>query len=264
MAIGPWGISGCRSTVCNRHKATFKFHLEPAAVDEAAGEPACLQDKLRPENVVDKYRDHDFASLMIPRSRFLGFLGRDLQTQTSAVEPAHGLSPKRGILNFRGREPHGGNSDVRTVFLPGCPQHCPDNAVLSTDTRCRGRTRVACNVMFHLAIYLHHRTPADRPRRPWVKGWWARSDSNRGPRDSLEPRRFRREWTISSPLAARSIRGAGRSCLSLSALKRSGSLCTFRRCTAGLAQGCHRPCGPKGSLNSSRPLHTLRYEGTIY
>ena len=42
--------------------------------------------------------------------------------------------------------------------------------------------------------------------------WWARSDSNRGPRDSLKPRRFRREWTISSPQ-----RGAGRSSLSLSA-----------------------------------------------
>src|SRR5690606_9687037 len=32
--------------------------------------------------------------------------------------------------------------------------------------------------------------------------------------------------------------GAGRSSLSLRALKLSGSLCTFRRCTAGLAQGC--------------------------
>ena len=42
--------------------------------------------------------------------------------------------------------------------------------------------------------------------------WWARSDSNRGPRDSLRPRRFRREWTISSPQW-----GAGRSSLSLSA-----------------------------------------------
>src|SRR6185437_2004824 len=49
------------------------------------------------------------------------------------------------------------------------------------------------------------------------------------------PRRFRREWTISSPQ-----RGAGRSSLSLSALQRSGSLCTFRRCTAGLAQGCQQ------------------------
>jgi hypothetical protein len=45
-----------------------------------------------------------------------------------------------------------------------------------------------------------------------VIGKWARSDSNRGPRDSLLPRRFRREWTISSPTW-----GAGRSSLSLSA-----------------------------------------------
>ena len=39
--------------------------------------------------------------------------------------------------------------------------------------------------------------------------------------------------------------GAGRSRLSLRALKLSGSLCTVRRCTAGLAQGCHgqRPEG---------------------
>ena len=35
--------------------------------------------------------------------------------------------------------------------------------------------------------------------------------------------------------------GAGRSSLSSRALKPPGSLCTFRRCTAGLAQGCHQP-----------------------
>ena len=34
--------------------------------------------------------------------------------------------------------------------------------------------------------------------------------------------------------------GAGRSSLSSRALKLSGSLCTVRRCTAGLAQGCRR------------------------
>src|SRR6185312_10666706 len=62
------------------------------------------------------------------------------------------------------------------------------------------------------------------------------------------PRRFRREWTISSPVngmcrlisATHSVRvGAGCSCLSLRALEPSGSLCTFRRCTAGSAQDCH-------------------------
>ena len=35
--------------------------------------------------------------------------------------------------------------------------------------------------------------------------------------------------------------GAGRSCLSSRALEPSGSLCTFRRCTAGLAQDRHQP-----------------------
>ena len=35
--------------------------------------------------------------------------------------------------------------------------------------------------------------------------------------------------------------GAGRSSLSSRALQPPGSLCTFQRCTAGLAQGCHRP-----------------------
>src|SRR6516165_8515605 len=81
------------------------------------------------------------------------------------------------------------------------------------------------------------------------------------------PRRFRREWTISSPVhqakpptkfrwpgqvsppqAARCeisrephlVRvGAGCSSLLSRALEPSGSLCTFRRCTGGSAQGCH-------------------------
>jgi hypothetical protein len=44
-------------------------------------------------------------------------------------------------------------------------------------------------------------------------------------------------------LFARNFRcvGAGRSSLSSRALEPSGSLCTFRRCTDGLAQDCHRP-----------------------
>src|SRR5688572_26567283 len=52
------------------------------------------------------------------------------------------------------------------------------------------------------------------------------------------PQRFRRERTISSPShAVRWVRDAlachqGHS-------KPSGSLCTFRRCTGGSAQGCH-------------------------
>src|SRR6516162_1103064 len=100
------------------------------------------------------------------------------------------------------------------------------------------------------------------------------------------PRRFRREWTISSPahqanhpakfrarLAARRkiSWGPGRcvwvreapSLLSR-ALEPSGSLCTFRRCTDGSAQGCHGPRGSKVSLNSSRPPHAFPREGTSH
>ena len=74
---------------------------------------------------------------------------RDLQIRTTAIEQSHGFFLRRGILNVRG-EPHGGNSGIRMVFLTA-------------------------------------RTPADMPRRPRMDGWWARSDSNRGPRDSLSP-----------------------------------------------------------------------------
>jgi hypothetical protein len=79
------------------------------------------------------------------------------------------------------------------------------------------------------------------------------------------PRRFRREsdYLFTRELA-RAREGAGRSCLSLRALRQpSGSLCTFRRCTAGLAQGCHRSRDRKGSLNSSRPLRGFHREGTV-
>ena len=100
------------------------------------------------------------------------------------------------------------------------------------------------------------------------------------------PRRFRREWTISSPAhqanhpakfrsrqpARREIsRWPGwcvwvRDAPSLlsRALEPSGSLCTFRRCTDGSAQGCHGPRGSKVSLNSSRPLHAFPREGTSH
>src|SRR6516164_1940535 len=53
------------------------------------------------------------------------------------------------------------------------------------------------------------------------------------------PRCFRREWTISSPAHGYVRVGAGRSSLLSRALEPSGSLCTFRRCTGGSAQGCH-------------------------
>src|SRR6202789_3638630 len=51
-------------------------------------------------------------------------------------------------------------------------------AVLSMDTRCRRRTRIACNVLFSMTMDLHHRTPAYTPRRPWMNYWWARSPSH--------------------------------------------------------------------------------------
>ena len=77
------------------------------------------------------------------------------------------------------------------------------------------------------------------------------------------PGGFPPERTISPPSARLSARrsGAGRSSLSSRALQPPGSLCTFRRCTAGLAQDCRRPDMPRsdrgaaaaaGSLNSSR------------
>jgi hypothetical protein len=75
------------------------------------------------------------------------------------------------------------------------------------------------------------------------------------------PQGFPWAWTISSPSAAKPV-GCGTLDLSLRALKPSGSLCTFRRCTAGLAQGCHRR-NRKVSLNSSRPLRGFRREGTL-
>src|SRR5213082_3677171 len=61
------------------------------------------------------------------------------------------------------------------------------------------------------------------------------------------PRRFRREWTISSPVRSR-LRVWVRDAPSLSsrALEPSGSLCTFRRCTGGSAQDCHGITHPEG------------------
>jgi len=72
------------------------------------------------------------------------------------------------------------------------------------------------------------------------------------------PRRFRREWTISSPAHRERIRvreGAGCSkpvikgpCACPAAAQPPGSLCTFHRCTGGSAQDCHeRLAAPAGS-----------------
>jgi hypothetical protein len=53
------------------------------------------------------------------------------------------------------------------------------------------------------------------------------------------PRRFRREWTISSPVHEPCVWVRDAPSLLSRALEPSGSLCTFRRCTGGSAQGCH-------------------------
>jgi len=47
--------------------------------------------------------------------------------------------------------------------------------------------------------------------------------------------------TISSPANLWSLRVRDAQACYQGHWKPSGSLCTFRRCTAGLAQGCHRP-----------------------
>ena len=61
-----------------------------------------------------------------------------------------------------------------------------------------------------------------------------------GTKGFTQSKRFRSAWTISSPAVVRLQRwGAGRSSLSSRALQPSGSLCTFRSCSPGLAQGCH-------------------------
>ena len=68
------------------------------------------------------------------------------------------------------------------------------------------------------------------------------------------------DYLFTLGLAAGRVRDALR--LLSRALQPPGSLCTFRRCTAGLAQGCHPHCR-KVSLNSSRPLRGLRRGGTL-
>jgi len=84
-----------------------------------------------------------------------------------------------------------------------------------------------------------------KPRWLWFRArparegkWWARWDSNPGPRDSRDPE-FPPDVDYLFTLG-RAGRVRDARCLSSRALQPSGSLCTFRRCTAGLAQGRHR------------------------
>lgn len=68
------------------------------------------------------------------------------------------------------------------------------------DAHCRRRTQIARNVLFSMIMDLHHRTPADMPRRPWMIGWWARSDSN-----SLEFSAFLRPPLLSKRRVPRNV-----------------------------------------------------------
>lgn len=111
------------------------------------------------------------------------------------------------------------------------------NAWGSESTHCRSGRSAATRRADPTKWRVSGRRPTALTSR--MKGWWARSDSNRGPRDSLALPFPEGVDYLFTPVFV--VRGAGRSSLSLSALQRSGSLCTFRRCTAGLAQGCHRP-----------------------
>ena len=75
------------------------------------------------------------------------------------------------------------------------------------------------------------------------KKWWARKDSNLRPRDSLRPAVSGGSGLSHRPRprnSNRDVRARDARCLSLRALQPSGSLCTFRRCTSGSAQGCRQ------------------------
>jgi hypothetical protein len=46
-------------------------------------------DKLKPDNVIQKYKSYDFSSLILPKSEFLGFIGQDfrkIQIKFSSVK----------------------------------------------------------------------------------------------------------------------------------------------------------------------------------
>src|SRR5271165_457826 len=132
----------------------------------------------------------------------------------------HQRLPVGAISRYRPRP-----SNRRTAFFPGAvfwifvvvssmgqlrktsgladrlPPTLPPRPPSCQWTRIAGTGRVA--QVFYCFIWLFIDAIGHRPtrrRRPRMVGWWARSDSNRGPRDSLESRRFRREWTISSPV----------------------------------------------------------------
>lgn len=53
---------------------------------------------LRPENALDRYVSHDFSSLLIPRSQFLGFIGDDYRRLRIRINNVH-REPDREMQN---------------------------------------------------------------------------------------------------------------------------------------------------------------------
>ena len=126
---------------------------------------------------------------------------------------SRGLHAAFALILLIKRRVTGGNSN-RTPKVTPEMSGCPDPRRSLATIVCRPiRVRYTC----FSGVLTRMPSLSDRYRpSPNIANWWARSDSNRGPRDSLLPRRFRREWTISSPQW-----GAGRSSLSLSAAIRA-------------------------------------------
>ena len=104
-----------------------------------------------------------------------------------------------------------------------------------------------------------------RRRVPKSGRWWARWDSNPGPRDSLDPAVSGGRGLSLHPQPTDRRPGCGTLVPVIKGTRKpSGSLCTFRRCTAGSAQDCHQPpMRWKVSLNSSRPPGTFQRRGTF-
>ena len=101
--------------------------------------------------------------------------------------------------------------------------------------------------------------------------WWAHQDSNLGPMDSRSPGVSPGRGLSHHPRRRSSAVGCGTlkpvikdaRCRAQAPRQSPGSLCTFRRCTAGLAQDCRGRSRPAVSLNSSRSSSASRRKRTI-
>ena len=94
-----------------------------------------------------------------------------------------------------------GASDSKYTRVAGIPSYGIDGMFDDLDDdRAHGRDERIGVAAFGQEVDFTYPADARGLERALTNtNWWARSDSNRGPRDSLLPRRFRREWTISSP-----------------------------------------------------------------